>query len=536
MCQNWWQGLLRRSIVLLQVDQASLGLDREYLIQGMKNEVVKAYYNYLVDLAIMFGADRSTAEKEITDALDFEIALAEISLTREERRNVTALTNPMPVAEIQTRYPSIPWQEFFNNLADVPEVTVCPQDMADVGVLDYLTKLEKLLEKTPKRVQANYLLYRTLTGIVTYLTKEVRDRELKYKEVSEGISEHTPRWRECTELVATKLNLAADALYVRRYFNEDAKRNAEDLVTNLRKTFIEMLKQVDWMDGNTKKKALEKALAIESHVAYPQELLDDNKLNEYYSKLNPTTDNFLDYYLAIERFTNDVYFRELPLPVNKTDWTHHSYVTTVNAYYSTVENSIQLPAGILQSPLFSADRPNYMNYGSIGFAIGHEITHGFDDVGRQYDKDGSLNDWWAEKTKEAFVEKAQCIIDQYGNFTAPEVNMNLNGATTQGENIADNGGVKEAYLAYNSWAKRNGDESRLPGLQYTPRQLFWISTANLWCATQKTEFLQLQVLTDAHSPPNFRVLGPLRNTEYFSRDFKCPVGSNMNPVHKCQVW
>lgn len=202
-----------------------------------------------------------------------------------------------------------------------------------------------------------------------------------------------------------------------------------------------------------------------------------------------------------------------------------------------------------------------MNYGAIGFIIGHEITHGFDDMGRQYDSDGNLRDWWQPKTANLFLEKAQCIIEQYGNYTDEATNLKvslaywrlvywtkielmiviwsipqLNGIHTQGENIADNGATKQAYSAYKRWVKKNGPELKLPGLSYTPEQLFWIASAQIWCAHDRTEFLKVKIRTDSHALEHFRVVGAFGNNADFAKDFQCPLGSPMNPVKKCEVW
>lgn len=196
----------------------------------------------------------------------------------------------------------------------------------------------------------------------------------------------------------------------------------------------------------------------------------------------------------------------------------------------------EFPAAILQDRFFSVDRPRYMNYGAIGQVIGHEITHGFDDRGRQFDLDGNLADWWDPKTQTQFLEKAQCIIDQYGNFTDLETDLNLNGINTQGENIADNGGLREAYIAYNNWVKQNQPEGILPGLKYNQRQLFWISAAQTWCAVSRGEYNKNKIITGMHSPNEFRVNGVVSNMNEFAFDFNCPEQTKMNPEHKCQVW
>lgn len=177
-----------------------------------------------------------------------------------------------------------------------------------------------------------------------------------------------------------------------------------------------------------------------------------------------------------------------------------------------------------------------MNYGAIGVVIGHEITHGFDDQGRQFDLNGNLVDWWGKDTADAYLDKAKCIIDQYANFTDSLTELNLNGINTQGENIADNGGLKEAYLAYQKFVKSHGPESGLPGLNYTTNQLFWISSAQTWCAVFRPEAMKKRILTGVHSPNQFRVLGPLHNMKEFSSDFQCAAGTKMNPIDKCEVW
>jgi membrane metallo-endopeptidase-like protein 1 len=221
------------------------------------------------------------------------------------------------------------------------------------------------------------------------------------------------------------LSIAAGALYVRKYFNEQARQNALEMVADIRAEFQDILKQVDWMDEETKKNALDKAKSMSTHIAYPDELMNDRKLEEFYGDLELDENYYLRSILNLTLFGTRFSFKRLRQPVNKTDWITHGRPAVVNAFYSALENSIQFPAGILQGVFFDANRPRYMNYGAIGFVIGHEITHGFDDQGRQFDKNGNLVEWWAPETKKAYLEKAQCIIDQYGNYTVPELNINV---------------------------------------------------------------------------------------------------------------
>ncbi|XP_076162840.1 M13 family metallopeptidase neprilysin 2 isoform X2 [Ptiloglossa arizonensis] len=520
---------------IIDLDQASLGLSREYLSKGLDDKIVQAYYSYMVDIAAILGADKTRAKTELKESLEFEMELANISLPNEKRRNATLLYNPMTVQELSKTYPSIPWKEYFNTLL-APSVQVDDDEVVIVSVPSYIATLEKLLATTPKRVLANYVMWRAAASSVSYLTEDIRKRQLQYSTALNGKTEREPRWKECIDTVSGSLTISVGAMYVRKYFKENAKKNAVEMVADIRDEFTKILKKVDWMDEDTRKSALSKAASMSSHIAYPDELLDDSKLEEFYKKLELTTDNYLEGILNLTLFGVEYSFSKLRKPVNKSDWINHGRPAIVNAFYSSIENSIQFPAGILQGAFFNNDRPKYMNYGAIGFVIGHEITHGFDDQGRQFDEKGNLVDWWAPQTKEKYLERAECIIHQYGNYTVDDVNLNLNGINTQGENIADNGGIKEAYLAYKEWVRRNNQEPRLPGLSYSPEQLFWISAANTWCSKYRPEAMKLRITTGFHSPGKFRVLGPLSNMEEFAKDFNCPLGSKMNPEKKCAVW
>ncbi|XP_068624947.1 neprilysin-2 [Battus philenor] len=521
---------------IIDLDQASLGLSREYLNRGFEDHLVQAYYQYMVDISVLLGADKERATTELKESLEFEMKLANISLPLEKRRNATSLYNPMTIGELQQRFPKIPWLKYINRLL-APHITVGLEEITVVNVPSYLSDLEVLLEKTPKRVQSNYVMWRVAGASVSYLTDELRRRQLAYVTALSGKTERESRWKECVDTTSMSLSIAVGALYIRKYFNEASKAKAVEMVNDIRQQFQHTLEEVEWMDDITRSAALDKAKAMTSHIAYPNEMLNDDTLTKFYSGLEMSSDMLMESVLNLTLFGTDYLFKKLREPVNKTDWVTHGRPAIVNAFYSSIENSIQFPAGILQGAFFSSDRPAYMNYGAIGFVIGHEITHGFDDQGRQFDKNGNLVDWWQEETKQKYLEKAKCIIDQYSNYTVKEVNMKLNGVNTQGENIADNGGIKEAYYAYEAWTERHGTEGRLPGLEkFTPKQLFWLSAASTWCSVYRNEAIKLRITTGFHAPGRFRVRGPLSNMEEFARDFQCPVGSPMNPKNKCKVW
>ncbi|XP_049286496.1 neprilysin-2 isoform X11 [Anopheles funestus] len=522
---------------IIDTDQASLGISREYLVKGMENPIVSAYYDYMVDLAVLLGAEEERAKRELLDSLNFEMALANISLPDEKRRNATALYNTMTVKEFQQRYPYTDWLDYFNAILKDTGIVIGEEEVIIVSVPTFMEELGPLLQNTPKRVMANYVMWRISGFSSFFLTEKLRKRQLQYSTTVSGKQEQEPRWKECVDITSSNLRISVGALYIRKYFREDSKRAALDMVNDIKNVFIDILEKVEWMDEVTRASALEKVSAMATHIGYPDELMDDGKIAEYYKDLEFQPDsNYLNTILYMNKFGTTKAFKKLRMPVNKTDWIKHSKPAIVNAFYSPIENSIQVPAGILQGQLFSYDRPNYMNYGAIGFVIGHEITHGFDDQGRQYDKNGNLVDWWQSDTKTTYLAKARCIIEQYGNYTEPNVKLNLNGINTQDENIADNGGIKEAYYAYRKWAEKHGPEPRLPGLNLSPEQMFWLSAAQTWCSVYRPEAMKMHITTEIHSPEQFRVLGPMSNMHEFAKDFNCPAGSPMNPEHKCEVW
>ncbi|KQS38417.1 neprilysin-2 isoform X1 [Drosophila erecta] len=531
---------------LIDLDQSSLALSREYLVKGFNETLVTAYYEYMVDIAVLFGANRDLAKTELLSSLEFEIALANISWPNEKRRNSSELYNLRTTAQLQAAYPYVQWVDYMNAL--LPEgLNLVEDEMINLSVPSFFADLGKLLAKTPKRVIANYMFWRIHGFSVGFLSEEFRKRQLQYATALSGRQEQEARWKECVDIATSSmdeicdedfnsLGISVGSLYVGKHFHKDSKANALEMVNEIREVFNDILDEVNWMDAQTKQEAKQKLHSMSTHIGYPDEMLDNEKLAAYYAKLDIDPDKYFESFLGMNIFGTDYSFNKLRLPVNKTDWVRHARPAIVNAFYSSLENSIQFPAGILQGHFFNAQRPKYMNFGAIGYVIGHEITHGFDDQGRQFDVKGNLRDWWHPDTQKAYLAKAKCIIEQYGNYTERATGLNLNGINTQGENIADNGGVKESYIAYRRWAEKHGPEAKLPGLDYTPEQMFWVAAGQTWCAKYRKESLKMRITTGVHSPSEFRVLGSLSNMKDFAKDFQCPEGSPMNPVQKCEVW
>jgi len=520
---------------IIDIDQPQLGLNLKYLTNGLSDNLVQAYYKYMVDMAVIFGADKSRAEKELLDSLNFEIALANMSWSNEKRRNVTAMYNLFTIKEVQQKYPYISWVEYINALLPT-NVNIDENEVVSISVPSFFDNFGNLLENTPKRTIANYLLWRITAYSSFFLSDQLRKRQLMYNTVVSGKQDQMPRWWECTYMINERFKIVAGALYVRKHFKEETKLAVINMTNRIRKEFENILRKVTWMDEQTRQAAINKLHAMGQLIGYPEELLDNDKLENYYEKLEIDPNSYFLSALNVNSFETDYAFNKLRKPIKKTDWKTDAWLTIVNASYRPKQNHIEILASILQGHFFTIDRPNYLNYGAIGFVIAHELTHGFDDKGGQYDLNGNLFNWWGAVTKSQYLKKAKCMADQYSSYVDPSTQLNLNGVYTLGENIADNGGVKESYYAYEKWVHDNGPELGLPGLDLSPQQLFWLSNAQTWCGVYRPEFMKSRILTAVHVPNLYRVRVPFSNMKEFSKDFNCPVGSSMNPIHKCEVW
>ena len=316
-----------------------------------------------------------------------------------------------------------------------------------------------------QRNVANYMLWRAARASLGFLNKEAREVIEEYAKNITGKTDTTPRWKTCVSSAAGGFSAAVGKMYVSKHFHDAAKDDMLEMVADIRHEFRKILNEISWMDAQTRHRAHDKLEAIKDYIGYPPEIMINSNLEELYQGLQISRDSYFLNGINMGLWSRKYHWSKLREKVDKTDWKRHANPAIVNAFYSSLENSIQFPAGILQGIFFSKDRPAYMNYGSIGWVIGHEITHGFDDQGRQYNAEGNLilhqlnsklsklisgnlDNWWKFETFSKFLNKTRCIIEQYGNYTVPELEINLNGITTQGENIADNGGIKEAYRAY----------------------------------------------------------------------------------------
>ncbi|CAN8016172.1 unnamed protein product, partial [Ixodes persulcatus] len=518
------------TVNVIHLDQAETGLpSRDYYIRGTQQ--VEAYFRFMVSIAQLLGAERSFASQEMEDVLNLEARLINLTVPNELRRNFTAMYNKWTVEELQERIPLINWTLYFNT---VMPMKIPPTEEIVLFAPTYIKQMSELLQTIPKRVIANYILWRFVSNRVGSLDKRFLDKQQEYFGAIYGTQTTPARWKTCTLLVNKNMGMAVGALFVRRHFNEQSKKKAhEQFSHDIKAAFLEILNNVDWMDSETRHVAREKAMLMTEKIGFPEYISDATELDKEY-EVEFKRDTYFENIIKNLKHSALRMAMKLRTGVDRTEWI--TYPAVVNAFYTRSKNFISFPAGVLQPPLYHRNYPRSVNYGGIGVVIGHEITHGFDDKGRQFDQHGNLKQWWKPEALNLFHAKAQCMVSQYSKYVLPEVNMPVNGVNTQGENIADNGGVKQAFRAYKRREERTGTEPQLPGLNLTHDQLFFLTYAQIWCGTMRPEHAVNTIRTGAHSPGRFRVIGVLSNSEDFAKAYKCRRGSPMNPTHKCVVW
>ncbi|KAK5647010.1 hypothetical protein RI129_005474 [Pyrocoelia pectoralis] len=513
------------SLRVISLDQANFGINRRNLINGFNDSVTQSYYRYMVDVAEIFGANRSKALEELRQSLNLEIELAKISLSPSQREEEKLIYNPVTVLKLQNEYPNSNWKKYIKYVLDIPGFQISDDDIVILRIPRYLNDLEDLIENTSKRVQANYIMWRVLFSTTKYLNEKLRKRRLVfYKEVY-GEQQSAPLWKECVSDTMLNFWESLSNMYMRKHSHKQTKRVLNTMFTKIGANFVKLIEKSKWMDNETKRYAYDKATGMPYYTTHSDEMDNETLLN-FYSPLQFTTDNYLRSVMDVWLFRSNNHFKKLCQTVTKEDrqW-------DVSLVYQ-----MGVPQGLFQGSFFNKDRPHYANYGAVGSIIGHLLTHIFDNHGRQFDKDLELIDWWTNYTKEAYQNVTQCVVRQYDNYTIKEVDMKLNGKRTLTENVADITGLKVAYLAYNNWAKNHPSEALLPGLNYTQNQMFWISAASMWCTKYREEYLRYMVLIYPFSPANFRVTGSLNNLVQFSKDFNCSATSAMNKRKKCVVW
>ena len=497
---------------------------------------LNAFKDYAVGIFRLLN--RNIPEDVYTHAVDdivqLEKNLANIFVSVVELRDPEATYNKMNINQLSSKFPdTFDWIYTFQktfSLASAP--ALMENEVVIVQTVSYFQSLSEVLSQTKPETVRNYVMWQYVKEYVPFLSQEFLDVYYRFTQVVYGSGQRS-RNETCLSYVQAAMPIALARPYTEYVLPGGTKEVVEDMISEVKQAFKERVKNNTWLIDSTKEKCDEKVDAVTQRVAYPKLIYHDSYLNSLYENYTLMNDGALLLDMkTITREVNNDNLRQLGTNVDKTEW--DIAPTAVNAYYNPSFNQFTFLEGILAPPFIRASWPDYFTYGGFGVVVGHELTHGFDDQGQQYDKDGNLMPWWDDTSTQRFKDRQACFVDQYSSYEL--FGIHVNGNLTLGENLADNGGLKTSYQAYKNMAKLEGVQSYLPGLQYTPDQLFFIAFAQVWCSNFTKEYITTSLLTNPHSPGPFRVNGTLVNSQEFADAFKCSVGSPMNPVTKCLMW
>src|SRR6266568_3109494 len=511
---------------IAQAVQGGLGMpDRDYYTKqdaDMKQKREK-YVAHVTKMLTLLGQPSEKAAEDAKKIMALETKLAEASRMRVELRDPIKNYNKMPVRQLQDLTPDWKWSDYFNSINLLE-----PGDI-NVHQPEFFKAANNLFKSTPIDDWKAYLRWHLINATGPYLSKDFVDEEFDFNDRTlRGTQQIKPRWKRVITSEDDEIGEALGKLYVGFYFPPEAKARALELVNNLKEALADRIKTLDWMDEPTKQEALKKLAAFTVKIGYPDKWLD-------YSLLQIDRGPFVLNTLRAGRLETTRELNKIGKPVDPTEW--GMTPPTVNAYYNPNMNEIVFPAGILQPPFFYANADDAINYGGIGAVIGHEMTHGFDDQGRQFDAAGNLRDWWTPESAAKFKERSQAIVNQYNKYE-PLPGLHVNGELTQGENIADLGGVKLAYAALQKALEKN-PQARAEKIDgFTPEQRFFLSFATIWKSKQRDEDLKLRLNTDPHSPAHYRVDGPLSDLPEFQKAFNLPDNCPMvrPPDKRVNIW
>src|SRR5881227_2575273 len=511
---------------IAQAVQGGLGMpDRDYYTKqdaDMRQKREK-YVAHVTKMLTLLGEPADKAAEDAKKIMALETKLAEASRTRVQLRDPIKNYNKMDVRQLQDVTPDWNWSDYFKTIDLVESGDV------DVHQPEFFKAANDLFRSTSLDDWKAYLRWHLINATAPDLSKNFVDEDFNFKERTlRGTQQIKPRWKRVILSEDDEIGEALGKLYVAFYFPPEAKARALELVNNLKEALADRIKTLEWMDEPTKQEALKKLAAMQVKIGYPNKWLD-------YSLLQIDRGPYVLNEIRASQFETARELNKIGKPVDPTEW--GMTPPTVNAYYQPNRNEIVFPAGILQPPFFYANADDAINYGGIGAVIGHEMTHGFDDQGRQFDAVGNLRDWWSPESAAKFKERSKAVVNQYNEYE-PLPGLHVNGELTQGENIADLGGVKLAYAALQKALDNHPEErdKKIDGL--TPEQRFFLSFATIWKSKQRDEDLKLRINTDPHSPARYRVDGPLSDIPEFAKAFNLPENCLMvrPPDKRVNIW
>ncbi len=509
---------------ILHIGEVGLGLgDRDYYLEKSEQteKILEAYHVYVVKAMRLIGYDESSAERVWNSVIKIETEFAKNKMTREERRNPRARYNILTIDEINTRFSKFDWDTYFEGLG---LNCVDKANFANPAFIEFL--MNYITTLTSQEIK-DYMTFETVNDATNLLSDDFINASFElYDRVMCGKEELEPRWKRAMAIPNSMLGEAVGKLYVEKYFTEENKEYMKNLVHNLITSLGNHIDNLPWMSDETKAKAREKLSTFVVKIGYPDKWKDYSKIN-----VDPEK-SYLENVLEASRWYVKDNYLKLNKQVDKEEW--HMTPQTVNAYYNPTTNEICFPAAILQPPYFDPSADDAQNYGAIGVIIGHEMTHGFDDSGRQFDKNGNLDDWWTQEDSDRFKTLADKLVEQ---FDAIEVapGVHANGRFTLGENIADQGGLRIALTAFLE-ASSHSMIDYVDG--YSPIQRFYISYANVWAGNIREEEIKTRTKTDPHSLGKLRVNATLRNIDQFFEAFSITPGDPMwrSPSERVVIW
>jgi predicted metalloendopeptidase len=507
------------------LDQGGLTLpDRDYYIKNDAKSVEtrQKYVEHVQRMFQLVGDKPDVAAAEAKTVLAIETGLAQASMDRTERRDPKKRDHKMTVTEIAAAAPNFDLVTYFASNGS-PKFS-----NLNVGNPDFFKQVNAQLDGVSLADWKTYLRWKTINGRAQVLTKAFVEEDFQFNgKYMSGQQELEPRWKRCVKATDQNLGMALGQLYVDKTFGPEGKERTLKMVKAIEKAMQQDISQLNWMSDTSKKRAYEKLNAIVNNIGYPDKWRD-------YSSVTIRADNYAGNVQRAAAFEVKRQYNKIEKPTDRKDWSMSP--PTVNAYYRPPMNDINFPAGILQPPFYSVSLDDAVNYGGIGVVIGHELTHGFDDQGRKYDAAGNFRDWWTAEDGQQFEERADCTAKEYSNFVAVKDDkgeVKLNGKLTLGENTADNGGLKLAYMALTE-ILTHAPVKPIDG--YTPQQRFFLSYGQIWCQNVTDQEARKRVLTDPHSPGKWRVNGAVQNSAAFQQVFGCKPGQPMVSANACRVW
>jgi endothelin-converting enzyme/putative endopeptidase len=509
--------------VIADVDQGGLGMpDRDYYIKddAKSKETRERYLLHVQKVFELIGDTPATAKKNAEAIMRLETAMAKASLSRVDRRDPHKLVHKMKLAELNLLAPNFDWAAYYREM-QYPTFAIL-----NVDAPDFIKELNSLLSSEPVDNWKTYLRFHVADTASPYLSsKFVEENFTFYRLYLRGAKEQQPRWKRCVQYVDYDLGEALGQVYVAKVFSPELKASTLDMVQRIEDAMGQRIRALDWMSPETKLQALAKLAGIRNKIGYPDKWRD-------YSSVQIVANDFAGNVERAHQFETRRDINKIGRPVDHGEWDISA--TTVDAYYNPQMNDINFPAGVLQPPLYDPKMDDAPNYGDTGGTIGHELTHGFDDEGSQFDAKGNLKDWWTKEDREKFDARTKCVDDQYSSYVSVE-DVHINGKLTLGENVADLGGE---ILAYMAWQEKDKKQNLHAVDELTPEQRFFIGFAQWDCANERPEDMRVRALTDPHSPARFRINGVVVNMPEFARAFSCKVGQPMvkKTADVCRIW